>query len=543
MRHAGLVLLSFMVIACAAVPQGEASQTPSSGPADNRTTRPTDDPAEAFVEVTDPILGILPASSVDDTGRPVDPGFAFPPDAPLITVIVRTGQIDGSPLEFTWNLVGAQGDQELFSHTVEVSSFDRAFSVGKNPGTLLAGLYRVDVTLEGQARAVSFEVVDGDAPDGATGEVATAAPPAGGESGSIGAAGEGGESGVDCDGRDFRMDFPNGGANRVDLDASRVEFEIVVCGIEGTVNLSAGAEGFVDDPELPRLSGPRYEISFGPSVRSFALNPCAVPGVQSDLPGALVRINAEMTTAGVGVAGANLTVTLGPDRNAPILFFPEAAGVPDGSMVEPGQQLALFANASEPTFSWQTGVQRVQITANPGGIVGEPGQASSRLPKPCAQKQWELETEGVYTVPDPAPPEIEICAIAEDYRPNDSTKCIHYYTAEVWTGTMSGTTSGFCDPSDVNTYEGPVRLVVDSDGKVDGTWSLTTTVTQCGETATVTSEEQRFPGRKTANGFELPGFVVERLTIDGTVATGTWRDPGGFPGSVAIRLECASCSR
>ena len=84
----------------------------------------------------------------------LEPSFTFSPDEPQIAVIIQTGEITGSTLDIVWTRVAAEGEQErLFSHTVEVSSHERAYSIGKNPGSLTTGTYRVVATLEGHSVA------------------------------------------------------------------------------------------------------------------------------------------------------------------------------------------------------------------------------------------------------------------------------------------------------------------------------------------------------------------------------------------------------
>lgn len=87
-------------------------------------------------------------------------------------------------MDITWSQVTEEGEQELFTHTVEVSSFEAAYSVGENPGVLIAGTYRVEATLEGESRSTQFEV---EAPEetAAAGQGATSAPPASGDSGAV----------------------------------------------------------------------------------------------------------------------------------------------------------------------------------------------------------------------------------------------------------------------------------------------------------------------------------------------------------------------
>ncbi len=111
------------------------------------------------VEVKDPIISMVMASSIDAKGQIVNPRFTFPPNEPQMTAIVRVGKIKGSQLNVTWYKSSESGDEKLFEHQIQVKSNDRAFSVGKNAsGTLLAGTYKVVATLEGQTKEMEFDV-------------------------------------------------------------------------------------------------------------------------------------------------------------------------------------------------------------------------------------------------------------------------------------------------------------------------------------------------------------------------------------------------
>lgn len=109
-------------------------------------------PRSSLTRVTRSIVGIIPAADIDEDGQPVDPALAFPADAPKITVVAQAGEVMDSPMDLTWYQVTEKGEQELFTHTVEVGSFDAAYSVGDSPGLLTPGTYRVEAVLEGQSQ-------------------------------------------------------------------------------------------------------------------------------------------------------------------------------------------------------------------------------------------------------------------------------------------------------------------------------------------------------------------------------------------------------
>jgi hypothetical protein len=102
---------------------------------------------------------MIVASSLDSSGRPVNPRFTFSPAEPQITVIVRVGKLSSnSALHFVWYLTSDDSDQKLFEQEVKVSSFEQAFSEGKNPGSFVEGNYKVVAKLEGQTQEVKFNI-------------------------------------------------------------------------------------------------------------------------------------------------------------------------------------------------------------------------------------------------------------------------------------------------------------------------------------------------------------------------------------------------
>lgn len=101
------------------------------------------------------ILDMVTATSITRQGVPVHPPFTFPPAQPQITVIAQVGKVTRSPLAFTWFQVKGAGARKLFSRTVQVSAWERAYSVGKDPGPLATGTYRVTASAGGQTQATT----------------------------------------------------------------------------------------------------------------------------------------------------------------------------------------------------------------------------------------------------------------------------------------------------------------------------------------------------------------------------------------------------
>src|SRR6266550_5967308 len=82
-------------------------------------------------EIKSPIISMMIASSIDEKGNLVNPGFTFPQNEPQITAVVWVGQIRDSQLKVTWYQISEDGDVKLFDYQIQVKSDDRAFSVAR----------------------------------------------------------------------------------------------------------------------------------------------------------------------------------------------------------------------------------------------------------------------------------------------------------------------------------------------------------------------------------------------------------------------------
>ncbi len=60
--------------------------------------------------------------------------------------------------------------------------------------------------------------------------------------------------------------------------------------------------------------------------------------------------------------------------------------------------------------------------------MGTPWTNPDRLPRPCGAKTWSKNYQVTYTVPDNPPATIELCAITDDYEPNQNSKCADFPT-------------------------------------------------------------------------------------------------------------------
>ena len=202
------------------------------------------------------------------------------------------------------------------------------------------------------------------------------------------------------------------------------------------------------------------------------LDPCRLGA--SDLPGTKF-------TLGVEVPGAPYSldqlVTLDPDTTEPRFLDPPFDASPQpGSKVEVGDEINLEVTATDktPAPSWQTGVHGLQVTG-PQGLLGS--KDGGRRPKACGDKSKSLTVQGSHRVRRSDPAVIELCAITEDYVPNENNKCAQWYKGEVWEGTISG---GFQFPGcGAGTISGEVTLAVE-DRAVSGTFGFEASSFDCG---------------------------------------------------------------
>lgn len=475
------------------------------------------------------LVAMMIASSINDKGQLVNPRFTFPRDEKQITAVVQLGKTTVSTLTVAWYQKSDEGeDKKLFEQQIQVKSNDLAFSTGKNPGPLLlVGSYKVVATIGGETKEVEFDIappktasnktssrwgddrsenqvqleanrndfpvrsdavvalsadritladaeplmqkVSGEAPSqgGALSPSASMFDPLfPGSSGTVKSPNdrfrlEGGEN-QEC----WFIVSASGG--KLDLDADDVEISsggycTICC---DTVAVYATVEG------PPREVG-RYDlqgIAYGqaiPDNQYFKVDPCWLPG-GSDLPDTTVSLKAKIITSTEFQAW--WVAKLGSDTLAPrvhVVSTPKR-----GSKVRPGDKIKLEVDATELRNGgpWQTGVKIIQVTALPGGQVGEPWvNSASPLSQKCAQKTWEQKYEPPpYIVPSNPPPFIKICALAEDYQGNEGNLCGDFVTGDRWQGTLLAqpTASGAYSCTGA-WWDIKLDLVV-RDGKVEG---------------------------------------------------------------------------
>ncbi len=419
-------------------------------------------PDDPPVEVTDPILGMTVAPSLDGQGRPAAASFTFSSEQPEMVVLVQVGALtNAASLNVAWYQTTEEGDVKLFEHQVEVQAYDRAFSTGLNPGGLLAaGAYKVTATIAGQTQEMEWDVASqSSAVTPVDSSAARGQPPIPGDSGVISnfSANSQSAAGADC-----KISLGGYGDGELDTDADKVLVFSEEWGCNPN-NAVFQVKATVDGPMT--FVGAQYHD--GTVV--FAANPCALSG-GSDLPGTKVKFSAHVESR-EDVPDAGVTITLGDDTLAPRIKVESTPS--KGTKVEAGDEIAITVTATEKRAGgpWQTGVQQIQVTADPGGLLGEPLIVEGRLPKACGQKSWEQNYKVTYTVPKNPPPIVTLCAIADDFAGNQNSKCAEFPTGDVWTGTVHSETVG--DYGNAGTcineaWDLQFRVVVGGDGSVKG---------------------------------------------------------------------------
>ena len=387
-----------------------------------------------------PILGLVFADSIDAKGLPMNPRFTYSPDAPQITLGVQIGQLTTDPgdLVVAWSQETDTGSSPLFTVHIAVRSGDVAFSTAKSQGSLAEGTYLVAVSLDGQSQ---HSQVDVDA--GATAFTASrtvAAQPGGpGQPPTQGPTGIAFENALNP-GMALPSDPPGCVRRFSPLLLAATVANTVEVGLDDGCVVGGEFENFSPTPITVQLrasihgSGQVFQGIVSGAVWG-EIDPCGLGAMASDLPGTQVLVETRWLDGDYWRLGPSRTVTLGEDTMAPQLQVTSQPAA--GTTVKPGDTIAIDATATELRSDgpWQTGVQSLQITADPGGEVGTPWQNPSNLPQPCDAKTWSHELRGTYTVPANPGNLIKICVVTQDYA-NPRTLCRSFPTNTV---TIMGT--------------------------------------------------------------------------------------------------------
>lgn len=409
-------------------------------------------------EIKDPIVTMLVAASLDEKGRPVDPKLTFDVTQPQMTVIVQVGKVSAGTLTIAWYKSSEGSDAKLFEHQIQVQDNDRAYSIGKNAGGILAaGRYKVVATLAGPSIPVMLASQKEGAGTstaaatlaGQTEELEFDVTPQKGTAKPAGASVPQGQPPVDGgSGKAPPLapsNTPSSSGCEVDLynldGTGDISLHTPTVNVGRTISNCLGPDSIY---VVMTLDGHEYNF-LGPGP--LHINPCTLSGGK-DLPGTKVRFDSNNPTfhytgPDTKVAGP-LVVTLGEDDLPPSVLLDT---MPDkGTKVKEGQKIDITVTAYEQRVNgpWQTGVKVIHVreTQAGGGEEFFTWNNPDGLPKPCKQKTWEHKEHTSYPVPKNPPPEIEICASADDWNKSGPETCYRYPTADHWSGTVRSV-SGF----------------------------------------------------------------------------------------------------
>lgn len=441
-----------------------------------------------------PIVAMLPAPSVDEQGQPVNPTFTFDPSAPQIAVAIQLGQFSATQtLSVTWYQETNQGDQKLFSDSMQVNAFDRAYSIGKNPGKLAQGNYKIVAAMNGQSQQLEVTVTEpaqnqaqtqGQAATSTGAQSQTGQPPVSGGSGTEpsssfappAASSSPSQNGASC----ALMMFHFGGA--IDYHPPTVPAEAVFTGSCGKVEIQEYA--VVNNMGSPQQIGniQKYDLTGailpGGSV-SIGLDPIDPCSSQfpspSDLPGTPVTISVKEING--RVAPSSITVRLSPDDYPPKVN----AGFQSSSnsdKVKTGDKISVNFEASDfqgLRGHWQYGLEDIHITVNGKAVEGDKW-IYGPPPKSCSGKKQDVRDSYTYTVLPSDTGELVVCVEAEDYDPNLTKYCHTYHTGKLWTGTVQATGANIGGSA---TYAGTLTLNEDAQGVLTGQGQVTLTSWHC----------------------------------------------------------------
>jgi hypothetical protein len=397
-------------------------------------------PGGATGKGSDAIFAIEPGGSVDTNGRVVDARYVFASTDPQMEVVVQAGNLSSpAALTITWYQVTDAGDQKLFTHTVQLSALERAYSIGKSAGTLAEGDYKIVAAVNGQTLQIELSVAQ--PTPGQVQSQSQAAKTAGAPSGPAQPPVDGG-SGKTASAAAAWVPGnrpPTGGCQATLMTgmlSNQFDYASIINLVAETLcPQSVDVTGTVDGTY--HLVGSIHGIGRA----QLPTDPCTLPGGK-DLPGTKITFDAGPTTVAVGDAGSvagPLVITLGPDKSPPHL---KVVSTPArGKKVKKGDQITLDITSEEVRDgeSWQEGVQDIQLTAN--GTLIDSKDYSDQRGKWCDAKSWKQTWKKVYTVPSGAPPLITLCVSTEDFVGNTRKLCGDYPTGDHWTGTIHSTSS------------------------------------------------------------------------------------------------------
>jgi hypothetical protein len=430
---------------------------------------------------TGPIISMLPATSVDEkTGKSIDPKFTFSSTDPQIAVIIQLGAVTDSHLTVTWYQVIGKSDQKLFEDTISVAANDRAFSIGKNPGTLAAGDYKVIAALGNQTQEADLTVADAQSETAptSTSQTQKGEPPVSGGSGTIpspsttsnGANGPAAQVGPAMSGDLCIGGGDDQGCGSPIDDSTANDLDVYVYNSEGAYPVDVTYNG---------VGGAKVGATVAAhSSSNIAINPCdKTISNPSDLPNAQFSFFA---TDGHGRT-VSTVLRLGRDTSKPSAIVQTVPAF--GSRVKAGTKITVTVDADDndrPGTAWNEGLKSIEVTG-PGGFIAPPWNNPDGGPKACDDHRTQ-HYEASYVVPKPPPSNpIVLCVLVKDFAGNIRKECGNFYTGDHWTGSMHTQTQSVYTNTGVGTqsrtgiYDSTLDFVVDSQGNVAGTGEATAT--------------------------------------------------------------------
>ena len=538
-------LLSVMLVALVAGCASENTRTTNDATTkrDDTTSNPSGTANESFVTpvdpvpAADPILSISTAADIDTNGAPVGPTHVFAPNAPMITVVVRVGDVEPrSSLQVAWSWDDGTTKAALFTHTISITSGDVAYSQGLSTGSLTRGRFDVDVTLGSARSSASFMVLAMPTASGIADLVSDTvpvtevlpvapAPPPGPEPPASG------HSGVDHPqtqqapaGTGCQLTLTGDGSLYATLDTTG-------CAGDVTVGAAGAADGALTiiDPNLQ-----------GDTLRFWSTDPCKVGG--SDLPESQLRYAAQVVRGPDKGLRREITGAVPKDTSPPAISFTSTPAPYDLAL--PGSRVVLNAEAVDGNASGvgASGIAAIKIL-DPNGKILEESHFDG--PTSCDASRLSKQIAATYTVPQNSPSSFKLTVIATDFAGNTQRLGARYVTTAAWDGVIVVKTVATLPGATCRQTWQVIFSITVTEGSVSGTGDATpVTAGSCplGEGATYATDEifsitGTFDGHLFHIQFELAGgygydtglhvlWFPQPVTIDipwgvGTTGSGT----------------------
>lgn len=446
-----------------------------------------------------PILSMIPASAVDERGQAVDSKFSFDPSTAEIAVVAQVGNLDApAPMTITWYQVTDQGDLQLFVDTVQVSALERAWSIGKNPGTLTPGPYKIKAALNGETQELLVSVnqpaagaMQSQSQAAASGTASAPSQPlvAGGSgkapigSSAVGQA----ASSPSGDSMGCQLVVIAAGADESQIETAAIDVEILPlvndCFFPSRLELDASVN---DGPITRKFQDvPAATKSSQPILNPQPLDPCSIKG-GSNLPGDRVKVSGQLLsnqiTGTIYQLSDHFEVTLAPDDRRPGVVVQLDPDPKANKRLKPGDKVKVTVtgeDANRPNGPWESGMASIEVKGPEGDIAPPWINPRSKLQQACLKSEDRTHTyePPAFVVTAATPAKFTLCAIAKDYAANvnnDEANCGTFYTADHWSGAMQSNNltvyenTGQGTVTTGGTWNTTFDLAVDGQGNITG---------------------------------------------------------------------------